>query len=605
MDYTAVKQRLAHGWNTWNSRSVLSHVWLPSGFAVSLGIKEYARGQFLAESLIGRQSAHEEQIIPGPRTYDDRYTSLEIAWAEIRVRVQSALDGEDLLLLVTPLTQHTRTPVLTVDAAVLWNKDGSVRREGDTLQGDCPAGKIRVFVTKTPVSEPYVALKTPYLAQKLDSPVGISTGRARTVEEITAIITTRQVEYAEELARWGELAEVYTAVQTCMAWDTVYDPLFDRVMSTVSRLWNNNWGGYVLFCWDTYFAGAMAAIDNRDLAYANVIEITREITESGFVPNFASATGTKSRDRSQPPVGAAIIYQLYQQYGDRWLLEETFEPLLRWNRWWITHRATPDTGLLAWGSDPFTQVTGHHAEREGVNERFGAALESGLDNSPMYDEIPFDSDRHQLLLADAGLNGLYAMDCLALAKIADVLERSSEATELHARYEEYREKLQLLWDEEMGIFLNRRTDTGAFSHRLSPTNFYPLLASAAAQAQAERMIGEHFYNPNEFWGEWILPSIARNDPAYPEQEYWRGRIWAPMNYLVYLGLCNYDLPQARHELAERSRELLLKEWRAHGHVHENYSADSGEGCDKMSSDRFYHWGGLLGLIALQEDKESR
>jgi len=37
-----------------------------------------------------------------------------------------------------------------------------------------------------------------------------------------------------------------------------------------------------------------------------------------------------------------------------------------------------------------------------------------------------------------------------------------------------------------------------------------------------------------------------------------------------------------------------------GHVHENYNSDTGEGCDQQRSDRYYHWGGLLGLIALIE-----
>ena len=50
-------------------------------------------------------------------------------------------------------------------------------------------------------------------------------------------------------------------------------------------------------------------------------------------------------------------------------------------------------------------------------------------------------------------------------------------------------------------------------------------------------IQAHYENPKEFWGEWALPSIARNDPAFGDQNYWRGRIWAPMNFLVYLALC--------------------------------------------------------------------
>jgi neutral trehalase len=160
-----------------------------------------------------------------------------------------------------------------------------------------------------------------------------------------------------------------------------------------------------------------------------------------------------------------------------------------------------------------------------------------------------------------------------------------------------------LWDEASGFFLNRRSDTGEFSHRVAPTNFYALMARAATPAQADRMVRDHLYNPAEFWGEWVLPSIARNDPAYPEQSYWRGRVWGPMNFLTYLSLRQYDLPQARHDLAEKSKALLLKNWQAHGHVLENYNAETGDNtvaAGKMGGDSFYYWGGLLGTIALME-----
>jgi hypothetical protein len=69
-----------------------------------------------------------------------------------------------------------------------------------------------------------------------------------------------------------------------------------------------------------------------------------------------------------------------------------------------------------------------------------------------------------------------------------------------------------------------------------------------------------------------------------------------MNYLVYLGLRNYEQPAARQDLAAKSLNLFLKDWQANGHVHENYNAILGQGDDVGSSDRFYHWGALLGLI---------
>jgi putative isomerase len=597
--YDDLKRRLAQGWNTWNTRSVLSHVLLPEAFALNLGLKEYAGRAYLKEALIGRRGEHDEQIHPGPHAYDGAYTGLNLKWREVEILIQSAQEGDDLVLLVTPLANQKKPALLVVESGILWNRPGYVSLEDGALGGHLPGRTVYAYGTKESVFEPYVAAQTPYLAMPLGSVVGVSTGKKRRVEEIQAIVDRRKAEQEERIRGFGDLADVYAAIQTCMSWDTVYEPEHERVVSPVSRIWNVGWGGFALFDWDTYFAAYMAALDNKDLAYANAIEITREKTERGFIPNFSTVSNVKSRDRSQPPVGAMVFRELYRRFGDRWVLKEVFDDLLEWNRWWMAHRN--DGGLLCWGSDPYEPLVDAYFERAGVNERFGAALESGLDNSPMYDDMPFDPQTHLMQLADVGLNGLYIMDCEALADIATLLRRDAEAQELRQRAGAFREALATLWDEETGIFLNRRTDTGAFSHRLSPTHFYALLGRAATQAQAERMIAEHFYNPDEFWGDWIMPSIARSDPAYPDQDYWRGRIWGPMNFLVYLALRNYDLPQARADLVAKSKQLLLKEWLERGHVHENYCANTGEGCDKPNSDAFYHWGGLLGLIAFIEE----
>jgi neutral trehalase len=161
-----------------------------------------------------------------------------------------------------------------------------------------------------------------------------------------------------------------------------------------------------------------------------------------------------------------------------------------------------------------------------------------------------------------------------------------------------------MWSPSAEIFLNKDLHTGQLSYRLSPTNFYPLLSHTATPAQAQAMIQKHMLNPQEFWGDWILPSIARNDPAFGDQNYWRGRIWGPMNYLVYLGLLNYDDRTVRSEFAQKSYDLFLKEWRDKGHVHENYNAILGTGDDVTSSDRFYHWGALLGYIEYLQKLET-
>jgi glycogen debranching enzyme len=127
-----------------------------------------------------------------------------------------------------------------------------------------------------------------------------------------------------------------------------------------------------------------------------------------------------------------------------------------------------------------------------------------------------------------------------------------------------------------------------------------MLANVATPEQAKTMIEKHLLNEKEFWGQWVIPSIARDDPAFKDQNYWRGRIWGPMNYLVYLGLANYDDQELRKQFAQKSYELFLKEWNEHRHVHENYNAILGTGDDVSSSDRFYHWGALLGYVEYLE-----
>ncbi len=160
--------------------------------------------------------------------------------------------------------------------------------------------------------------------------------------------------------------------------------------------------------------------------------------------------------------------------------------------------------------------------------------------------------------------------------------------------------LETLWCEEVGMYLNRRTDNDEFSYVLSPTNFYALFSENVSSARIERILNEHLYNEQEFWGEFVIPSVSKKEKSFKEQEYWRGRIWGPMNFLVYEALSNHGLEKPCRDLAEKSNDLFLKEWRSHRHIHENYSAITGEGCDAVTSDRFYHWGGLLPYITLKE-----
>src|SRR5262249_2323892 len=160
-------------------------------------------------------------------------------------------------------------------------------------------------------------------------------------------------------------------------------------------------------------------------------------------------------------------------------------------------------------------------------------------DSPMYDDVGYDENTHTMKMNDIGLNSLYALDAECLSKVAAILGNEQDSRKFSLEYERMKRLINTaLWNEKDGIFENRFWN-GAFSPRLSPTCFYPLFAGIATQKQAERMVKEHLLNPKEFWGAFVIPSIARNDPAFTDQFYWRGSIWGLTNYMVYQGLKRY------------------------------------------------------------------
>jgi hypothetical protein len=100
-------------------------------------------------------------------------------------------------------------------------------------------------------------------------------------------------------------------------------------------------------------------------------------TAAGFIPNWSSG-GLKSQDRTEPPVGAKVLLELYEKYNDKWVVEALFDDLLDWNDWFFENRFLQPFGLIGLGSYFRGSMPGDLS-----NVMQAARWESGLDNSPM------------------------------------------------------------------------------------------------------------------------------------------------------------------------------------------------------------------------------
>ncbi|MFN8009286.1 MAG: hypothetical protein U0V70_20120 [Terriglobia bacterium] len=97
-------------------------------------------------------------------------------------------------------------------------------------------------------------------------------------------------------------------------------------------------------------------------------------------------------------------------------------------------------------------------------------------------------------------------------------------------------------------------------------------------------------------GKYVIPSISFDDPAFPDQYYWRGSIWGLTNYMVYHGLKRYQFDDVSFQFAQKSYDLFMEDWRAHQHNNEQYLATGGAG----KGDPHYTFGALLPLLAIEE-----
>src|SRR5271169_4532003 len=144
-EYLQAQARLAQGWNTWDVHSVATQVLLPEGLAIHVSLKHNStewHEAFLSDALIGRQGPGVEQIVPGPHAWDGSYTDLRLSWEGHNVRLQSAHEGKDLVVLATPLQAFSESkgpisslpPTIVVSVNFLWNRPGTVLHEKDHIE---------------------------------------------------------------------------------------------------------------------------------------------------------------------------------------------------------------------------------------------------------------------------------------------------------------------------------------------------------------------------------------------------------------------------------------------------------------------------------------
>jgi glycogen debranching enzyme len=138
--------------------------------------------------------------------------------------------------------------------------------------------------------------------------------------------------------------------------------------------------------------------------------------------------------------------------------------------------------------------------------------------------------RAPLRVADIGTNAILLRAERDLLAMAGRFGTKQECSEIGARIDARQRAIGGLWHDATGLFVCRDLLTDAPIPVGTSAGFLPLFAGAASPAQAAAMA----LKLQDWAGRvrFLVPSTDPTDPKFESVRYWRGPIWAVVNWMI-------------------------------------------------------------------------
>lgn len=155
-------------------------------------------------------------------------------------------------------------------------------------------------------------------------------------------------------------------------------------------------------------------------------------------------------------------------------------------------------------------------------------------------------------VADVGTNAILLAAEEALASLAARFGSPDDAQEIAGRIARMTHGLGSLWSEERGWFLSRDLIAGAPIDVRVSAGLLPLLTAAPSPAQIARLCEGLAAQLDSV--QVGVPSTDPREPGFDSKRYWRGPVWAVVNWMIARGLARHGAD----DLAQRVREATAQ-----------------------------------------------
>lgn len=307
--------------------------------------------------------------------------------------------------------------------------------------------------------------------------------------------------------------------------------------------------------WDHCFAAMAFSFSHPKLAWDEFMCMFDEQKENGKIADCIKADSIIWGYVKPPIHGLTLLFMKKNMVLNKKQKIEAYQKLGSWTNWWLKKRTVKN--------GPFVS--------------YSHGNDSGWDNASCFDGVGH--------IYSAELEGYLYIQMKVLQSLAQELLKKEEADQWAQRAEQLLSAIleELIVD---GKPVARETEKGECKgeHCLMPY-LCITMGKALPEKLSEKIAVE--ISCSDFSTAFGTATEKLNSPHYTENGYWRGSIWAPVEFLLVYGY----LEIGRNDLAKQEMEHFLESCRKGGFA-ENYNSFTGEG----QRDQFFCWSASVYMI---------
>lgn len=291
---------------------------------------------------------------------------------------------------------------------------------------------------------------------------------------------------------------------------------------------------------------------------------------------------------TQPPAMGLAIEKVYLKHRDKKFLKEVLPDLARHHRWLLENR-DPDQDFLISiispnesGMDelPVFQVAAGYTGTDTVQTHYAFRKGDLLNNSYNFDSKKI-LQKDYFNVEELLFNTIFIESNRSLARLFLEIDEAYESQyffEVALRSE--KNLLTKCWDDQDEIFYSLSSKDEKKIKVKTVASLIPLFLDGLKGEKLDKLIAKHLLNPQEFWTNYPVPSVARSESYYVPTDtpfhkvklLWRGPTWINTNWLIVQGLRKHGHDVIADKIVGRMVEMMQK-WG----FREYYNPETGEG----------------------------